>query len=44
VKFTTLGSIKLSVHLLNEDSEKVNIEFAVSDTGIGIAENKIEKI
>jgi len=41
VKFTTKGKITVSAHLLNEDEEKVTIEFAVSDTGIGIPENKI---
>ncbi len=44
VKFTTDGSITVSVHLLKEDEGKATIEFAVTDTGIGIAENKIEKI
>ena len=44
VKFTTKGRITVSVRLLNEDNEKVNIEFAVSDTGIGIAENKLGKV
>jgi len=44
VKFTTVGKITVSVRLLSEDEEKVIIEFAVKDTGIGIAENKIEKI
>ena len=44
VKFTTVGKITVSVHLLNEDDEKVTIEFAVKDTGIGIVENKIERI
>ncbi len=44
VKFTTKGKITISVNLLKEDEEKVTIEFAVSDTGIGIPENKIEKI
>jgi len=44
VKFTTKGKITVSVHLLNEDEKKATIEFAVTDTGIGIAENKIEKI
>ncbi len=44
VKFTTQGSITVSVRLLNEDEEKVNIEFAVTDTGIGIPESKLEKI
>jgi len=44
VKFTTKGEIKVSVKLLSEDAEKVSIEFAITDTGIGITENKLEKI
>ena len=44
VKFTAKGKITVSVHLLEEDEEKVTIEFAVTDTGIGIPENKIGKI
>jgi CheY-like chemotaxis protein len=44
VKFTAKGKITVSVHLLYEDEEKVTVEFAVTDTGIGIAENKLEKI
>ena len=44
VKFTSRGSIIVSVRLLTEDDEKVTVEFAVADTGIGIPENKIDKI
>lgn len=44
VKFTSQGSITVSVHLLEETEESVKIEFSVRDTGIGIAENKIDKI
>jgi PAS domain S-box-containing protein len=36
VKFTTKGTITVSVKLLNEDEEKATIEFVVKDTGIGI--------
>lgn len=44
VKFTQKGKIIVSVRLLNEDKETATLEFAVKDTGIGISENKIEKI
>ncbi len=44
VKFTSKGKITVSVRLLSEDEEKATIEFAVTDTGIGIPESKIEKI
>ncbi len=44
VKFTTKGKITVSVNLQSEDDEKATIEFAVTDTGIGIAKNKIDKI
>jgi PAS domain S-box-containing protein len=44
VKFTTEGKITVKVHLLDEDEKKVTIEFSVTDTGIGIADNKLEKI
>ena len=44
VKFTTRGKITVSVNLVDENEDKVTIEFVVSDTGIGIPESKIEKI
>jgi PAS domain S-box-containing protein len=44
VKFTSKGKITVSTSLLKEDEDFVTIEFAVADTGIGIPENKIEKI
>src|SRR6478609_611927 len=44
VKFTTDGKIIVSVKLLSEDEEQVKIQFAVTDTGIGIPENKLDKI
>lgn len=44
IKFTTKGKISINVHLLEEDEEKVMIEFEVADTGIGIADDKKEKI
>jgi len=44
VKFTAKGEITISIGLIKEDEEKVIIEFAVKDTGIGIDENKIDQI
>jgi two-component system CheB/CheR fusion protein len=44
VKFTIEGKVTLAVSLLNEDAENVRIEFAITDTGIGIAENRLDKI
>jgi len=44
VKFSTKGKIIVSVHLLSEDKKSVKIQFAVSDTGIGISDDKKETI
>ena len=44
VKFTSKGSITVSVRLQSEDDEKVSIEFSVKDTGIGISESKMTTI
>jgi CheY-like chemotaxis protein len=44
VKFTSGGKITVRVRMLKEDEEKVTIEFGIEDTGIGIPENKLEKI
>ena len=44
VKFTSKGKITVITRLQSEDTESATIEFTVTDTGIGIAEDKIEKI
>jgi PAS domain S-box-containing protein len=44
VKFTTEGQITITVKMLNEEAEKVVIEFSVKDTGIGISDQKISTI
>jgi len=44
VKFTAAGKITVRVHLCSEDADQATIEFAVIDTGIGIAEGKIDNI
>ena len=44
IKFTSKGKITIHVRLLASSEENVSIEFAVSDTGIGVAENMIPKL
>ncbi|TAK46603.1 MAG: response regulator [Saprospiraceae bacterium] len=44
VKFTSKGKITVSVRLLHEDEEKATVEFSVTDTGIGIPEDRLENI
>jgi len=44
VKFTSKGSITFKVKLKDEEEEKVNIEFSVTDTGIGISADKLDNI
>jgi PAS domain S-box-containing protein len=44
VKFTNEGKITASVRLQSEDEENVLLEFAITDTGIGISENKLDTI
>ncbi|WP_051929409.1 response regulator [Flavobacterium sp. 83] len=44
LKFTSKGQITVSVDLIHEDNETVIIKFAVTDTGIGIDQEKITTI
>ena len=44
VKFTSSGKITVHVQLISEDHEKVGIKFIISDTGIGIPNEKIKNI
>ncbi len=44
VKFTSRGKITVGVRLVSEDEKRASIEFTVTDTGIGIPENKMESI
>lgn len=44
VKFTIQGEIIVNVKLVEETQDDVIIEFAISDTGIGIIESKIESV
>ena len=44
VKFTNHGEITVSVKKVSENDQEVALQFAVSDTGIGIKDKKIEQI
>ena len=44
IKFTDNGTIKASAQLLSENDDKCVIKFSVKDTGIGIPEDKLQKI
>ena len=44
IKFTNKGTITVNVLLLKEEGENVTIQFAITDTGIGIAEDNINMI
>jgi PAS domain S-box-containing protein len=44
VKFTAKGEIGMTVSLISEDKDSVRIKFSVTDSGIGIPEDKIEAI
>ncbi|WP_423147167.1 PAS domain S-box protein [Rubrolithibacter danxiaensis] len=44
VKFTNEGEVLLSLQLVKEERDRVSILFKVSDTGIGIAANKLQLI
>ncbi|HLC82646.1 MAG TPA: ATP-binding protein, partial [Bacteroidia bacterium] len=44
IKFTEEGEVKINVKLLKDDGKKVRLLFSVQDTGIGIPNNKLDKI
>ena len=44
LKFTSEGSITVRVSLLEETKEQVTVDFSITDTGSGIAEEDLEQI
>jgi two-component system CheB/CheR fusion protein len=44
VKFTSNGEIAINIDLLAEDNDSANIQFTISDTGIGIDSTLIDAI
>jgi len=44
IKFTERGEVALKVQLEREEGDRVTLQFVVSDTGIGIAPDKLDSI
>ncbi|KAJ6632273.1 hypothetical protein B0H10DRAFT_2206651 [Mycena sp. CBHHK59/15] len=44
IKFTRVGYVALSIHFISLDPESVTLQFCVMDTGIGIAQDKLNLI
>ncbi len=44
IKFTSSGSVKLSIKEEKRDQKNIDLKFEVSDSGIGIPEDKLETI
>ncbi len=44
IKFTSHGKVNIGISIAKEDTKEITIKFTVSDTGIGIAQNKLGHI
>ncbi|MBC7863279.1 MAG: response regulator [Bacteroidia bacterium] len=44
IKFTEAGSVTIKAALTENKGENIKVKFTVSDTGIGIAKNKLEAV
>ena len=44
LKFTESGFVNLKIHLLDQENNQVLIKFTVEDSGIGIAQSKMETV
>lgn len=44
IKFTNQGEVNVSVRVLDETEDKVKLHFSVTDTGIGITKEHIERL
>ncbi len=44
IKFTSSGSVKIQVKILDKDADKISVRFSITDTGIGINDSKMEYI
>ncbi|WP_240359362.1 PAS domain-containing hybrid sensor histidine kinase/response regulator [Pyxidicoccus trucidator] len=44
IKFTELGAVTVGLRVREQSQDAVSLDFAVTDTGIGIAENRLGRI
>ncbi|MCD9021774.1 ATP-binding protein [Cohnella silvisoli] len=44
LKFTQAGGVYIHVNMLDENEDRLTIEFVIKDTGIGIAPNKMDQL
>ncbi|MEO6165540.1 MAG: PAS domain S-box protein, partial [Candidatus Binatia bacterium] len=44
LKFTTKGEVAVGVDVVEQNQNSISLRFAVNDTGIGIAKDKIDKL
>ncbi|MDP2415038.1 ATP-binding protein [Daejeonella sp.] len=44
IKFTSSGSVKIQIKILDKDADKISVRFSITDTGIGINAEKMEAI
>lgn len=44
IKFTKEGKISIEISIISKVDDKINIQFSISDTGIGIDEDRLENI
>jgi len=44
IKFTERGYVKLKVSVIQRHTDKVRVNYSVEDTGIGIAEDKVNRV
>lgn len=44
IRYTDKGSVKISLDITNADGNHINVNYSVEDTGIGIADDKIDNI
>jgi two-component system sensor histidine kinase/response regulator len=44
IKFTSQGEVNVAVRIVEEQEDKVKLHFSVTDTGIGLTKEQIEKL